>query len=72
METTAFNPVQQHLLNLFAFDGSEEKLLEVKEVLTKYFSQKLDKRLNELWDSGVLNQDKLDELRTKHLRTDLK
>ena len=72
METTAFNPVQQHLLRLFAFDGSEEKLLEVKEVLTKYFSQKLDKRLNELWDSGVLNQDKLDELRTKHLRTDLK
>ena len=72
METTAFNPVQQHLLILFAFDGSEEKLLEVKEVLTKYFSQKLDKRLNELWDSGVLNQDKLDELRTKHLRTDLK
>ncbi len=72
METTAFNPVQQHLLKLYAFDGSEEKLLEVKEVLTKYFSQKLDKRLNELWDSGVLNQDKLDELRTKHLRTDLK
>ena len=72
METTAFNPVQQHLLKLFAFDGSEEKLLEVKEVLTKYFSQKLDKRLNELWDSGVLNQDKLDELSTKHLRTDLK
>lgn len=72
MEATAFNPVQQHLLKLFAFDGSEEKLLEVKEVLTKYFSQKLDKRLNELWDSGVLNQDKLDELRTKHLRTDLK
>lgn len=72
METTAFNPVQQHLLKLFAFDGSEEKLLEVKEVLTKYFSQKLDKRLNELWDSGVLNQEKLDELRTIHLRTDLK
>ena len=72
METTAFNPVQQHLLKLFAFDGSEEKLLEVKEVLTKYFSQKLDKRLNELWESGFLNQDKLDELRTKHLRTDLK
>ena len=51
---------------------TQEKLLEVKEVLTRYFSQKLDKRLNELWDSGVLNQEKLDELRTKHLRTDLK
>ena len=49
MEVTVFNPVQQHLLKFFAFDGSEEKLLEMKAVLTKYFSQKLDKRLDELW-----------------------
>lgn len=56
---------------MFAFDGSEERLKEVKEVLTQYFSQKLDKCLDQLWDSGVLDQDKLDELRTKHLRTDL-
>ena len=66
-----FDPVQQHLLKFFAFDGSEEKLLEMKAVLTKYFSQKLDKRLDELWDSRGLNQEKLDELRTIHFRIDL-
>lgn len=49
MEATVFNPVQQHLLKFFAFDGSEEKLLEMKAVSTKYFSQKLDKRLDELY-----------------------
>ena len=42
METTVFNPVQQHLLKMFAYDGSEERLLEVKKVLTQYFSQKLE------------------------------
>lgn len=42
---------------------------EVKEVLTKYFSQKLDDHLNDLWDSGVLNQEKLDELRKIDVRT---
>ena len=57
---------------MFAFDGSEERLMEVKEVLTKYFSQKLDDRLNELWDSGILNQEKLDELRKIDVRTLLK
>ena len=62
MEATVLNPVQQHLLKFFAFDGSEEKLLEVKTVLTNYFSQKLDKRLDELWDSRGFNQEKLDEL----------
>ena len=51
---------------------SEERLMEVKEVLTKYFSQKLDDRLNELWDSGILNQEKLDELRKIDVRTLLK
>ena len=30
MEATVLNPVQQHLLKFFAFDGSEEKLLEMK------------------------------------------
>ena len=72
MEATVLNPVQQHLLKMFAFDGSEERLMEVKEVLTKYFSQKLDDRLNELWDSGILNQEKLDELRKIDVRTLLK
>lgn len=71
MESSVFNPVQQHLLTMFAFDGSEVRLKEVKEVLTKYFSEKLDQCLNDLWDSGVLNQEKLDEFRKKHLRTDL-
>ena len=71
MEVTVFNPVQQHLLKFFAFDGSEEKLLEMKAVLTKYFSQKLDKRLDELWDSRGLNQEKLDEMRKIHFRIDL-
>ena len=72
MAATVLNPVQQHLLKMFAFDGSEERLMEVKEVLTKYFSQKLDDRLNDLWDSGILNQEKLDELRKIDVRTLLK
>ena len=72
MEATVFNPVQQHLLTMFAFDGSEERLNEVKAVLFQYFQKKMDERLDELWDSGVLDQKKLGELRTKHLRTDLK
>lgn len=72
MAATVLNPVQQHLLKMFAFDGSEERLREVKEVLMRYFSEKLDNRLNDLWDSGVLNQEKLDELREVDIRTGLK
>ena len=71
MEATVFNPVQQHLLKMFAFDGNVERLNEIKELLTKYFAERLDQRMNKLWDEGVLDQKKLDELRGKHLRTDI-
>lgn len=66
MENTNLNSVQQHLLTMFAYDGSEERLEEVKGVLTQYFSEKLNQSLDQLWDSGVLDQQKLDELREKH------
>ena len=68
MEATVFNPVQQHLLRMFAHDGSEERLSEVKEVLSKHFFRKLDESLDKAWESGVLSQERLDELRKVDVR----
>ena len=31
----------------------------------------LEERLDELWESGVLDQERLDEVRGMHLRTEL-
>ena len=71
MKATVFNPVQQHLLKMFAYDNNVERLNEVKELLTKYFSDKVDQRMNQLWDEGKLDQKKLDELRKMHLHSEL-
>ena len=71
MEATVFNPIQQHLLMMFAYDSTEERLKEVKEVLVKHFAKKVENRFNDLWDAGILNQEKLDEIRGMHLHTDL-
>ena len=71
MEATVFNPIQQHLLMMFAYDSTEEHLKEVKDVLVKHFAKKVEDRFNELWDTGILNQEKLDEIRGMHLHTDL-
>lgn len=38
-------------------------------VLKKFYAQRLDDELERLWNSGMLDQSKLDELRTEHLRT---
>jgi hypothetical protein len=66
-QIVTFNPVQQHLLKMFAFDGSEERLKEVKTVLADYFRKKADESLDSLWDSGVLSQERLDNLRHQDL-----
>ena len=68
MEATVFNPVQQHLLKMFAYDGSEERLSEVKEILSKHFFEKLDESLDKLWESGTLDKARLDELRKVDVR----
>lgn len=68
MERTVFNPVQQHLLKLFAYDSSEETLRDIQDLIAKYLSEKIDRQMDELWESGVLNQEKLDELRGMHIR----
>lgn len=67
MEATALNPTQMHLLKLFAFNNSEDYAREIQSVLTRHFQSKLDEEADRLWDEGILNQEKLDEIR----RTDL-
>ena len=71
MSSTVFNPIQQHLLKMFAYDNNVERLTEIKELLTKYYAERVDQRMNQLWDDGTLDQKRLDELRGKHLRTEL-
>lgn len=39
---------------MFAFDGSEARLLEVKTALVNYFRKKSDECLGSLWNYGVL------------------
>lgn len=59
--------MQQHLLRMFSFNNSEEALQEMKKVLTEYYAKKVEHTFNKLWDDGVLDQKKLDELRSQDL-----
>ena len=63
MELGVLNPTQMHLLKLFAFNNSEDFAREIQMVLTQYFQLKLDEESDRLWESGVLNQDRLNEIR---------
>ena len=59
MAATVLNSTQVHLLQMFQVDDSQKGL---EELLYSYYSKKMDESLNELWDSGVLDQKRLDEI----------
>lgn len=67
MNATQITPTQMHLLKLFSFDKSESRALEIKDVLMRYFQGRLDAESDCLWDEGVLDQERLDQLRNKDL-----
>lgn len=67
MEATTLTPTQMHLLKLFAHNNSEEFAREIQMVLTRYFQAKLDEESDRLWDAGILDQAKLDEIRKMDL-----
>ena len=62
MESTSLNPTQLHLLKMFSFNNSEEYAREIQEVLTKHFQERLDAETDRLWDEGILDQKRLDEI----------
>lgn len=67
MRTNTLTPTQQHLLKIFSFNDSEAYALEVQEVLTRHFQSRLDREADRLWDQGILDQKRLDEIRTEDL-----
>lgn len=62
MNATVFNPLQIHLLQMFALDKSQKGLNELKDVLYRHYSARMEERLDALWQSGKLDQQRLDEI----------
>lgn len=69
MEATKLNSTQLHLLQLFEFCRTEDDTDDLKEVLSEYYAKRLDNMLDDLWESGELNQEKINVIKNTHLRT---
>ncbi len=72
MERTIFNEAQLQMLNMMSRIKTDEELNELRNVISYYYAQKAQKEIDSLWDVGILNQEKLDEIRKEHLRTPYK
>lgn len=69
MEATVFNPAQLQLLEMMSFVKSKESLEELKQVISDHFAHLAQKEIDRLWDTGELNEQKVESFRNLHERT---
>ena len=72
MQTVTFNPAQMHVLNMAARIKTEKSLQLLKQQLAEFYAKQIDEQMDELWESGKWNEQKLADLREAHLRTPYK
>ena len=62
VQPTVFNPAQLYLLDVFSRIKSNDELNDIKQLVCDYYAKKLDAELDRLWDEGILDQKRLDEI----------
>lgn len=64
------NLVQLHLLELFSKDMTEQELFDIKGLLVAYYSQKVDKEMDLIWEKRNFSQESFKEAtQNLHLRS---
>jgi len=62
VQPTVFNAAQLYLLNVFSHIKSEEELNDIKKLVADYYAKRLDALTEKMWESGELDQKRLDEI----------
>ena len=66
------NPTQLHLLKMFSFAKDSKSLEEIRVALMDIFAKRVEKDMDDLWDSGKWNNEKNEAVQSEHLRTPYK
>lgn len=63
---------QLELMNAAANVSSKEDLDALRMTLSLFFAERAQRAIDKMWEDGIFDQSKLDELRGQHLRTPYK
>ena len=64
--------IQLELLKVFSFDLSEEQLVEIKDLLSTYFADKVTSQMDKLFEDNNWGEEKIEEWSKEHMRTKYK
>lgn len=63
------NQSQQAVLNVISCLQSEQDLADLKRTLIKFMNDRLQRKMDKLWESDEISNEKLQEMQSEHLRT---
>lgn len=70
METThKLTNLQLELIKLFKYELPEHQLIEVKELLARYFAEKATNEMDKLWEENNWSNDTMASWKDENLRT---
>lgn len=72
MGATVFNQAQMQLLEMMPFVSTPESLADLNKVISDYFAQQAQREIDRLWETGELNESKVESFRALHERTHYK
>jgi hypothetical protein len=70
--STKLTNIQLELLKMFRYNLAESQLIELKEILSKYFMDKVDSETEKLWIEKKWSDSTMESLANQHARTPYK
>ncbi len=67
--TKGLTNLQLELLKVFSYDLSEAQIIEIRDLLAKYFAEKATKDMDDLWDSEGWSNETMENWLNEHMRT---
>ncbi|MBR4564408.1 MAG: hypothetical protein IKO26_08155 [Paludibacteraceae bacterium] len=68
-QAVGLHQAQMDLLRVVGQMKTVSEVLEIRRIITDYYARKVEEEMEQLWESGTWNQQKIDALANAHLRT---
>ncbi len=66
--TQKLSNLQLELIKLFSYQLDDVQLLEIRDILTKYFADKGTQEMDDLWIENKWNSNTMDNWAEEHMR----
>lgn len=68
LQTTKLSNLQLELLKVFSYEIPDKQLLEIKNLLAKYFAEKATDEMDKLWGENLWTNEKMEAWANEHMR----